>query len=224
MTNETTGVILLTQNDIPPGLVQAVKKQGGYKVVEVGFISDQNLDANLQKVVDKVIASGVERVILIPANPAGLGAHMVTRIEEFVADREVVFPETEFVFVAPVIDADHQANFLVDALRKSENANGDVQSMPLSALSPCSTSIIQRLIGEGDFISRLAALGFIPGSPVHVVQNFGVGPIIVSVRGGRLALGREEANKIRVKRTGSRVCRRMGHRGRRHFFKGSKRS
>lgn len=46
--------------------------------------------------------------------------------------------------------------------------------------------------------SRLASLGFTPGAAVEVVQNYGRGPLIVTVRGTRVALGRGEAAKILV--------------------------
>jgi ferrous iron transport protein A len=46
--------------------------------------------------------------------------------------------------------------------------------------------------------SRLASLGFTPGAPVSMTQNFGRGPLIVTVRGSRVALGRGEARQIFV--------------------------
>lgn len=46
--------------------------------------------------------------------------------------------------------------------------------------------------------SRLATLGFTPDARVTMVQNFGRGPIIVMVRGTRIALGRGEAEKVMV--------------------------
>jgi len=46
--------------------------------------------------------------------------------------------------------------------------------------------------------NRLTSLGFTPGVEINVVQNYGRGPIIVTVRGGRVALGRGEARKIIV--------------------------
>ncbi len=49
--------------------------------------------------------------------------------------------------------------------------------------------------------SRLASLGLTPGAALEVVQNYGRGPLIVSVRGTRIALGRGEAAKILVKRS-----------------------
>jgi ferrous iron transport protein A len=57
---------------------------------------------------------------------------------------------------------------------------------------------IQKMQGGHCFLSRLASLGFTPGARLQVVQNFGRGPIIVSLRDTRVALGRGEASKILV--------------------------
>ncbi len=46
--------------------------------------------------------------------------------------------------------------------------------------------------------NRLASLGFTPGVRVNMTQNYGRGPLIVTVRGTRVALGRGEAAKIIV--------------------------
>ena len=48
--------------------------------------------------------------------------------------------------------------------------------------------------------TRLASLGFTPGAEVSMTQNYGRGPLIVIVRGARVALGRVEAAKIFVER------------------------
>ncbi len=48
--------------------------------------------------------------------------------------------------------------------------------------------------------NRLASMGFTPGARVTIVQNFQRGPLIVTVRGTRVALGRGEAAKIIVER------------------------
>ena len=58
---------------------------------------------------------------------------------------------------------------------------------------------IERMDGGQHFVSRLASLGFTPGARLTVVQNFGHGPIIVSLRDTRVALGRGEASKISVR-------------------------
>lgn len=46
--------------------------------------------------------------------------------------------------------------------------------------------------------NRLTSLGFTPGEPVNMSQNYGRGPLIVTVRGTRVALGRGEAAAIIV--------------------------
>ena len=48
--------------------------------------------------------------------------------------------------------------------------------------------------------TRLVSLGFTPGAEVSMTQNYGYGPLIVTVRGTRVALGRVEAAKIFVER------------------------
>jgi DtxR family Mn-dependent transcriptional regulator len=62
--------------------------------------------------------------------------------------------------------------------------------------------IIVDLSGGRNFVARCLALGCSPGAEVKVVQNRSHGPLIVSVRGTRVALGRAEAERLRVKRVG----------------------
>jgi ferrous iron transport protein A len=61
---------------------------------------------------------------------------------------------------------------------------------------------IAKLEGGHGFLSRLASLGFTPGAALTVVQNFGYGPLIVSLRDTRVALGRGEAGRILVEHLG----------------------
>lgn len=70
--------------------------------------------------------------------------------------------------------------------------------VPLASLNPGTTGLVGALNGGHHFISRLAALGFTPGAPVIVMRNYGSGPIIVSVRGAQIALGRGEAGRVLV--------------------------
>ena len=46
--------------------------------------------------------------------------------------------------------------------------------------------------------SRLVSMGLLQGTTMEVVKNSGRGPVIVSVRGSRLVLGRGMAHKIMV--------------------------
>ncbi|HTP07849.1 MAG TPA: FeoA family protein [Anaerolineae bacterium] len=61
---------------------------------------------------------------------------------------------------------------------------------------------IESVSGGGSVMSRLAALGFVPGSRVTMLQNRGHGPIIVGIIHTRVALGRGEAGSIRARRIG----------------------
>jgi len=69
----------------------------------------------------------------------------------------------------------------------------------LTELKSGETAIIQELYGGYGFRSRLAALGFTPGAEITMLQNLGHGPIIVTLRSTRIALGRGEAQKILIK-------------------------
>jgi DtxR family Mn-dependent transcriptional regulator len=51
-----------------------------------------------------------------------------------------------------------------------------------------------------NFMTRCLALGLSPGTEVKMVHNSGHGPLILSVRGTRVALGRGEAERLRVNR------------------------
>lgn len=68
----------------------------------------------------------------------------------------------------------------------------------LSNLAPSETGVVHELIGGRGFMSRLAALGFTPGTKLVMVQNFGHGPVIVNIRDTRIALGRGEAARVYV--------------------------
>jgi ferrous iron transport protein A len=72
------------------------------------------------------------------------------------------------------------------------------QSDLLSDVLPGQKAKITSLQEGNEINRRLTSLGFTPGVDVEIVQNYGRGPMIVSVRGMRIALGRGEAAKIFV--------------------------
>jgi ferrous iron transport protein A len=74
-------------------------------------------------------------------------------------------------------------------------------SIPLTKLGTREEGTMVKLDGGASFISRLATLGFTPGAPVTMVQNYGHGPLIVLVKDARIALGRGEATKILVRKS-----------------------
>ena len=63
-----------------------------------------------------------------------------------------------------------------------------------------SATIVGCRAGRG-LMSRLAAMGFTPGSRITMLNNYNYGPLLVMVHDCRVALGRGEASKILVRLT-----------------------
>ena len=59
----------------------------------------------------------------------------------------------------------------------------------------------QEMHAEKGVISRLTSLGFTPGVDIEMTQNYGRGPLVVTVRGTRIALGRQEAREALVRKS-----------------------
>lgn len=68
----------------------------------------------------------------------------------------------------------------------------------LTRLQNGETGLVRGLHGGKHFIGRLAALGFTPGAPLKMIRNNGFGPVIISVRGSQVALGRGQAKRILI--------------------------
>jgi ferrous iron transport protein A len=81
-----------------------------------------------------------------------------------------------------------------------EQNDGELGLIRLSALKKGETGVVYDFAAGHGLVSRMAALGFTPDARVIMVQNFGHGPVIVSIRGTRIALGRGEAEKVRIRR------------------------
>ena len=75
----------------------------------------------------------------------------------------------------------------------------DASLIRLGVLKKGERATIEGFEAGHSLVSRLAALGFTPGAEVEMIQNFGHGPVIVSVRDTRIALGRGEAAKVLVR-------------------------
>ncbi len=77
--------------------------------------------------------------------------------------------------------------------RLTDPALTTLADMPTGA-----SGVVARLEGGTAFRGRLAALGFAAGTEISVVQNVGRGPLMVSLLGSQIALGRGEAGKVIV--------------------------
>jgi len=72
--------------------------------------------------------------------------------------------------------------------------------VPLCALQRGEVGIVRHLAGGRGLLARALALGLVPGTPLAVVHALG-GPVVIAVRGSRLALGRRMAERVWVQRT-----------------------
>lgn len=70
--------------------------------------------------------------------------------------------------------------------------------MPLTGIREGALAKLNAINGGRQVRTRLAALGFLPGTRIEVIQNSGGGPFVVSVRGSRIVIGRGMAAKVEV--------------------------
>lgn len=84
------------------------------------------------------------------------------------------------------------------AVRAAETPGSGVPLQELSALPAGRQAVVDSLAGGHEFRSRLANLGFTAGAQLKIVQNYGHGPMLVSLRGVLIALGRPEAARVMV--------------------------
>lgn len=71
--------------------------------------------------------------------------------------------------------------------------------MTLSMLPEGSQAVIMGFRGGPGLVQKLADMGFVPGTKVKVVKNQRNGPMIVSIRGVTLGIGRGIATRIVVR-------------------------
>lgn len=70
--------------------------------------------------------------------------------------------------------------------------------LPLKNVRSGQPVVLVQISGGHRVAHRLAELGLTPGVQLEVLQNKG-GPILLAVRGTRLAIGRGMANKVMVR-------------------------
>ena len=70
--------------------------------------------------------------------------------------------------------------------------------IPLTAVSSGRSAVLSHIRAGKELLSQLCAMGLIPGTTVDMRRNDYKGPVIISVGGGRLMLGRGMAGKVAV--------------------------
>ena len=71
------------------------------------------------------------------------------------------------------------------------------EMMPLTMANVGETNVIKKIAGKEETRRFLENLGFVVGGVVTVISELG-GNIIVNVKGSRVAIGKDMANKILV--------------------------
>lgn len=69
--------------------------------------------------------------------------------------------------------------------------------MPLTMVNPEETQVIRKVGGKEETRKFLEGMGFVTGGEVTVLSK-AMGNVIVSIKGSRIAIGRDMANKIMV--------------------------
>lgn len=69
--------------------------------------------------------------------------------------------------------------------------------MPLTMVNPEETQVIRKIGGKEETRKFLEGMGFVAGGEVTVLSK-AMGNVIVSIKGSRVAIGRDMANKIMV--------------------------
>jgi ferrous iron transport protein A len=92
------------------------------------------------------------------------------------------------------------SDLILSKIRAHEPSTLKAGVFSLNDLAPGETALVRAIAGGIHFRSRMASLGFTPGTVVKMLQNYGRGAVIVSLRGTRVALGRGEARKVGVSR------------------------
>lgn len=100
---------------------------------------------------------------------------------------------------------EHQTNhiqamrFRFRARRQSQLHDGSgIHPPTLNDLADGRSGTVLAIEGDKELVNCILSRGFSIGTQVTVLSNRGHGPIVVSVQGAHFALGRREADLIRV--------------------------
>ncbi len=74
------------------------------------------------------------------------------------------------------------------------------QDVPLAMVASGETVVVTEVVAGRGLQGRLAGMGLIPGVRIKVLNSQASGPVLIDLRGSRVALGRGIALKIAVKR------------------------
>ena len=177
-------------------LARLVKQRGGYDLVAVGY--EYGGEPSIADALEAVIKRGASRVVVVPTGM------LKSNMAQVIASLRGRYPDVEIVCAQQPADTTRPADWIVDTVRQLDAACFGAEAafglVRLAAIKAGERAVIHDFDAGHTLVSRLSALGFTPGAEVTMLQNYGSGPVIVSVLDTRIALGRGEATKIRVRR------------------------
>lgn len=177
-------------------LARLVKERGGYDLVAVGY--ECGGEPSIADALEGLIKRGASRVVVVPTGM------LECDLAQVVASLRERRPDVEIICAQQPADTARSTDWIVDTVRQLDaarvGAEADLDLVRLAAIRTGERAVIHDFDAGHTLVSRLSALGFTPGAEVTMLQNYGNGPVIVRVRDTRIALGRGEATKIRVRR------------------------
>lgn len=198
------GPIALSPHPALDHTVRDILARGGYGDVETCYCRDGY--PSVEEAIEHAITRGARRIVIVPtaisllqippceclaeASPASL--------RQRVAKTQAQHPDTNIAYAGPPFDHERLADLILGKIREYEPPTFIAGVTQLNELRAGETAVVRELDGGAHFRSRMASLGFTPGALVKMMQNYGHGAVIVSLRGTRVALGRGEARKVGV--------------------------
>jgi ferrous iron transport protein A len=190
----------------PENAVRDILARGGYRRVEVGYC--RNGSPSIEEAIEHTIIYNPRQILVVPTvislleippcecfvegSPNSLRAR--------IANTQARYPDTKIIYAAPPFDRERLVDLILSKIREYEPPTFKAGVTQLNNLQAGETAVVRELDGGTHFRSRMASLGFTPGALVKMIQNYGHGAVIVSLRGTRVALGRGEARKVGVSR------------------------
>jgi Fe2+ transport system protein FeoA len=183
-----------------------IRAWGNYGSVEISYC--QGGDLPVEEAVERAIASGARWIVVVPVVFSLAGSSPCERLpvlplntlRQQVTQIQAQHPAVSIIYASPQFDHERQVDLFLSVIREYEPATVKKSTCHLNELATGELALVRELDGGTHFRSRMASLGFTPGATVKMIQNYGHGAVIVSLRGTRVALGRGEARKVGITR------------------------
>jgi ferrous iron transport protein A len=183
-----------------------IRARGNYGSVVVSYC--QGGDPSVEEAVERAIGGGARWIVVVPMvfSLAGyspcerLPVLPLNTLRQQVTQIQARHPGVTIVHANPQFGHEHQVDLFLSVIREYEPATVKKSTCHLNDLATGESALVLELDGGTHFRGRMASLGFTPGATVKMIQNYGHGAVIVSLRGTRVALGRGEARKVGITR------------------------